>query len=1541
MSLTALTIPVWVTAQTVLTVPQKGKPGKDALANPKKQTAAVAEGFKSAWPLYSLGDKQAFGNYVSAKGARPAAPAFGVKKASAASEDAVVYTYTGFNQAAGHTEDGSETGGLVNFNLKPFACDSVSSDPGLSPYSYMAKGKLYSFMPHMDVATGKYTSLTRTTYDANTLAKIDERTVDTPEGTADRMPYILSYDDSRDVVYAISMGASSNNIQPYYLNVLDTATCKLQRIGKIGEYNGYLPKGSYNPRAFVATGGVLRIQNDDDSLYIEELNPITLERKIVGSTTMPTQYTYGLQPMIYDANKGYLLINHYDFNFGTVYYKVSPYVAYGAKDRVLKTEEVEKTPTGFTFFYQRPETEASYFKYTLADIADLKVDVPDGGTKAAVSFTVPDKDNKGNAIDFPSYAPKNLKCNIYVDNQWVSAEGIPATINYGSKITATVDLTPGLHTVTVQLYPMFNEVEGIRNARNVVVGYDAPDAVGSPTLAIAGDKATITWEAPVKGKFADFGSDFDASDITYKVVRDIDGKVIADGIKETSATDDKLFEEIQTYSYTIYAVSHGNTSFAATTNKVSAGQYLPLPYTNDFSGPSSLDGYTIIDNDTPGTIKTWQWNNFYGRINTNYGQGDDWIITPDFSLTSDKVYALRYDVEGAGNLRTTVGQGKTADAQDNVLDDVRSYKTKSNTDYETKEYYFRPAESGKYNFGLYNYNLQENDHWAVDNLSVKEIAASTAPDKVRSLTFTPDAKGALGGTISFKLPATDIAGNSLTKLSKVVVYDLVSGKEQASLTNVAPGAEASVKVKAVQGFNSYKVVAVNDNGEGWPVVLQKFVGIDVPQTVKNLKLSWGEDRNVINMSWTAPEEGVNGGYVDPSAYTYTIYKYTDKTYPPYSKLAETTGETSVELSLQDIPEKQDQYIIGLTASNAAGESDYVRAGIVLGKPYDLPLAEPFDAKGIEHSPWLVMAGKNQQAWTVDQGYYNDKIQPENDDNLQLILHNTGSADGSSRFISPIIDFTNAKNPVLSVWLHHSEAMPEGAYATVDASIDGSRNYIAVSDTVRLTGNNGWTEHIFDLSKLKGKKAQIALDAYMPDPATRIFADNWTIREASGNDLAIESISQPYMPVVGDTADIAVTVTNRGLQTADNYSVMFTLNGNVVDEKEAAEALAPGKSARFHFTLPVDAATSEFVYSAELVYDDDNKDNNSSSEVELSPRQIALNAPSSLVLTGNDALSWTAPEATDGREVLLDFEDQPAFKLNDIDGWKTVDRDGNLTTTFVQYYGNYWPYANKPLAWMTWSNREAGCPTAAMWQAYEGEKCIITFGNYGADAEGRPSTKPDDDWFISPEVKGGTSFSFMTSTNGATSTLEVLTSSTDDKPESFTHKVTNVSFDAVSTWKKVEATLPEDARYVAIHTTNTDFGIMIDNIAYTEAKAPVLKGYKVYRDNVGESFTVTPAATATANGSYAVSAVYNLGESALSNTVSVTTGIANATAGKASVAGGKGVITIKGVQGEHVNVYNVGGSRAASLTAAATQDVHVAAGVYLVKVGDKTFKVLVK
>lgn len=1531
-------------AQTVLKMPQKnsntliGDAGTAKIAPAATHQHDLAKDYQSPWPLSTADEREAFSQFVNEKGTRPTLvdPLKSMAKADASK----TWTYTGFNQAAGTTDSGTATSGLVNFNLSPFECDTVLSDAALTPYSYVSKGKLYSFYPNYDASTSGYPTMTRTTYDANTLEKLDSRTVDVPNGTMSRVPYLMTYDDQRDIVYAISMEnvyEDTYSGSNYYLNILDTASCRLQRVGYLGSYWSYRNTGNYTPKGFTAGYGTLYVQLKDDSVSIGKINPSTCETTIIGRTNMPKQYVYGLQPMIYDNSSGQLLVNHYDFDNGTIYYNISTFVPYGSTQDTLKTVLVEKAPTGFTFFYKRPEMSSIKYDYVLDDITDLTATVAEGSNDATITFTVPTTYNGGQDIVFPSYASQTSRVYVYVDGTYNNQQ---TNVTYGSKVEIPLTgLTGGMHIVAVQIYPSWYEMSGGGyHSTTFVCGYDAPTSVGNPTLAIADQKATISWTAPTEGRYADFGSTFDASDLTYTVVRNTDGKTVAEGITETNFTDENLADEIQNYSYTIYSTSHGAQGIGATTNIVSAGKYLALPYHNSFDDTNCLSGYNIVSLDGSAYYRCWYWNSYQYLLTSGWGTADDWIITPSFKLKKDKLYALSYTLRGQGILYTTVGQGNTVEAQDTELDD---FEAAEYADFGTKEYYYNPAADGSYNFGLHNYGLGDNACWYVDDLSVKAIATSDAPGRVRSLVFTADANGALGGTISFNAPATDIAGNALTSLSRVTVYDM-EGNELGSTTNVTPGAATSIKVTATHGYNDFKIVAANAEGEGWPVIIRRYVGLDTPQPISDLTVKWGEEQNSIVASWTNPTEGVHGGYVDPTKFTYNIYKYDSSQYPSDIKLAETQGESEVEIAIMDASDAQDQYVLSITVSNEQGESDYRRAGVVLGTPYDLPFTEPFKASGIEHQPYLIGAGINSQAWAVDQGYYNQKIQPQNNDGLQLVCINTGASDGSSRFITPIIDFTNAVKPIFTVWLHHSDAMSAEAYALVQASTDGSKNFQTINDTISLTGNNGWQQHVIDLSALKGKKAQVALYAYMPTPATRIFSDNWNIAEASGSDLAITGISQPYMPVVGDTANVIVTVANMGASDAANYSVLFNVDDETIAEEEAVKTLAAGETTTFSFTLPITAAKKNMLYNAQVLFDgDENEDNNLSSDVELEPTQLALNAPTNLTLTGNDNLSWLAPETVDGREMTLDFESVPAFATDNINGWKTYDGDGNLTTSFVQYYGNYWPYVQQPLAWMVWSAKEAGV-SGSIWFPYEGEKCLIHWGNYGTDAEGRTNDDPNDDWFISPEIKGGTEFSFVTLSNDLSSVIEICTSSTDDAPESFTNVVKSVEFTETSKWQTVNVTLPADAKYVALHNRIDGFGIMVDNISYTEAKSPVLKGYKVYGNNEAQGVvTATSTTAALGNGTYAVSAIYDLGESELSNTVAVTTGIDDIEATSIRVASAKGAISVSGAEGHKVEVYAAGGQLMNGGTAKATEVYNVPAGVYVVTVDNKPYKLIVK
>ena len=141
---------------------------------------------------------------------------------------------------------------------------------------------------------------------------------------------------------------------------------------------------------------------------------------------------------------------------------------------------------------------------------------------------------------------------------------------------------------------------------NVIAGYDAPASVTDAKLTINGTKATISWIKPTAGRYADFGSTFDASDITYKVVRS-DGYVV-DSTANTTVEDNTLPETIQSWSYTIYPYSHGNKGVGEQTNTAAGGNYMALPYEENFDDASSMTPWTVINADNNGSYMTWYYN---------------------------------------------------------------------------------------------------------------------------------------------------------------------------------------------------------------------------------------------------------------------------------------------------------------------------------------------------------------------------------------------------------------------------------------------------------------------------------------------------------------------------------------------------------------------------------------------------------------------------------------------------------------------------------------------------------------------------------------------------------------------------------------------------------------------------------------------------------------------------------------------------------------------------------------------------------------------
>ena len=1531
---TAVLLPT-IGAQTVLHMPEQSRINK---ANRETDALKRLKAPQRSFGTQSLADLNALEAYSSFNGHAPGVPAF----SPFAPEDDTQYMYTGFNVAAGLTDNGEITGGLVNFNLEPFVCDTVSSHSGVSPYSYVRGDKLNCILPQMAGYTN-YSTIQRTVYDANTLEFIDIFTEDVPrDGIKSYVPYLMTYDDQRDVVYAVTIGDDGNGGEGYFLNIFDEDANRIRRIGWLGSYvSGRDNADQYTVKSICAGYGTLYALISSDALYLAKLNPATCETTVIGRTGLPTEGQYGVQPMVYDSSTGKLTVNHYNFYDGTVYYRISTF----AQDGEVNTELVENAPTGFTFFYRRPETLPSYYKYTLSQVDDLSVTSP-SDTQIKFEFTVPSLLADGSQIEYPDWVQetqKNVRVYIYVDNNYIAPEGIANSINYGDYVKGSVDLTtsytpiePGLHTLTVYMQPMYNEIAPLRCSYNIVVGEDVPTQPNN-VQAVCNDKnVTISWGAPSESRFADFGTQLDLSALTYTVVRDNDGKVVAENITATDCNDTIESDIFTGYSYTVTASVNGHAGQGATSSKVFAGRYVELPYVNYFEDMDCLQGWNIISLDNNGEYRRWQWNMYMKGITSTGGQNNDWLLTPPFHMNKGEVYELTANIEGKGTLEISYGMGDADSDMTVPLTTLTATKGQ-----QPVSLFFSPDKDGDYRIGFHNYNGANDDYiWSLYDVRITHRGNSVAPGVCEEVKFEPETPGSYNGTVSALMPSITVDGSVLNAISAFVIYD-TEGNELGRNSSVQPGQMAEVNLSVEHGWNYWHAVAENNDGEGWPVEIAYYAGSDIAKPVTNLKAVWGEAQNQLVLSWDIPQEGVNGGWIDTDNITYKIYQYFPGQWPDRNEIAE-IFENEVEVTILDNG-KQDQYIVSVTAVTPEGESEYANTSIVLGEPFNIPVIEPIGKEGFTVSPYINSQLTGSSTWDIDSEVYNDKVKSQNNDGIQLVYLNRGAEAGAARFSTPIIDFTGNTLPVMKIWVHHTPGMDKESTFSVETTVNG-HDYETLYEPISLDGGNGWQQHIFDLSSVAGKKAQIGLKVATSDAKDRVFADNYSIAEAEGDNLAITGISRTDGLHYGDIAEIRVTVANMGAKIADDYIVLFNVNDQTVAEIEVTDALAPGTERNFTFPLSVSAGSDGLTtYSAEVLYGNDVDESDNMSELCI-VRAIEPQLPAPSELTADDELNltWNAPEIETGRRVLLDFEDVPAFTRDNIEGWTTIDGDGHLSTSFIQYYGNYWPYVQQPLAWMVWSAKEAGCPDVAMWQPYSGDNCLIAWGNYGMDSEGRDnSDEPEDDWFISPEVLGGTEFSFMTLANDMSCVLEVLVSTTDKNPESFTTLVTAVDYTDTGVWKEVSCILPENTRYVALHVKVNGFGIMVDDIHYTDARTPVLMGYNVYCDSDLTIFAESLMAKGEKAGLYGVSALYDLGESVLSNRVDARSEVVAIENSTVVVAGGNGYLNVINANGTEMTVTSIDGTLRYNGRVDDTLMLPLEAGIYIVRIGNDSVKVIVR
>ena len=210
---------------------------------------------------------------------------------------------------------------------------------------------------------------------------------------------------------------------------------------------------------------------------------------------------------------------------------------------------------------------------------------------------------------------------------------------------------------------------------------------------------------------------------------------------------------------------------------------------------------------------------------------------------------------------------------------------------------------------------------------------------------------ALTGKVTFKAPTTLVNGNPS---SGALTYKLfVDGSQQASgSTSFGASVSADVTVTA-SGSHKFSAVVTNEAGDSPAAEYTAWIGYDQPETVANITAAYADGKIVL--SWTAPKKGLNGGYFDPSALTYSICRGT-----------ETVATAVTACTYTDevgVPTSPVEYTYTVYAVQGDMTSEGMQSPSVYAGAYAVPYLADFDdeAKGLDGFT-IVNGGDERYTW---------------------------------------------------------------------------------------------------------------------------------------------------------------------------------------------------------------------------------------------------------------------------------------------------------------------------------------------------------------------------------------------------------------------------------------------------------------------------------------------------------------------------------------------------------------------------------------------------
>ena len=504
---------------------------------------------------------------------------------------------------------------------------------------------------------------------------------------------------------------------------------------------------------------------------------------------------------------------------GSGIYAINPYD--GTLALIEPLNNNEQAPAVFFMDNQAPDMAP-------AAISDLVFNFDGASTSGTITFTVPTT----------AYSGTNLSGNV-VMSVWLDGELIADNVSVipGSQQSFTQNVSNDNHYV----YVLLENEAGYSpvNCLYVFAGYDTPLPVTNVVFDVENGVSHLTWDAPAGGVNGGY-----LENVTYNVVRMPGNVLVADHQSGCEFTE-TLPTKMERYYYIVTPFNaDGKQGESTNSNAVLTGTAFMPPYFDDFSDPSTLDLWTIVnannDGSSWGTEYTWQFNEYnqcWGIYTGPYNMGedqdsfDDYLISPGINIEEGISYALIMNMRNTfanyqERVSLMIGTDPTDVSTFQVLAADEEYDVNGTlADWEVD---FQVEQTGTYYFAVHVYTHREDNASGifVYSMAVNRLGMNTAPAEVTDLTITPDADGEMIADVTFTVPTTQLDGNPLAGPLTANIYR--DGAEDAvAQFPVEVGGNGQWTDNTVEGVgvHTYTVGISNEAGEGKRVSAEAFIGV--------------------------------------------------------------------------------------------------------------------------------------------------------------------------------------------------------------------------------------------------------------------------------------------------------------------------------------------------------------------------------------------------------------------------------------------------------------------------------------------------------------------------------------------------------------------------------------------------------------------------------------------------------------------------------------------------------------------------------------------